>query len=131
MSTSTEDRIPCRALPARIIALALALAAGGCAGLHPIRLSAPEPGMVATLDRYSASPCNEAVAAALAGARVPASQVDGLVYGLYRGLEDIVGYDAWVSLKNQPGSVVVHLDASCTPTQIYGRGGARLPDERS
>lgn len=123
---------PVHVAPVRAAALALAMMGsgltGGCAGLHPIRLAAPDPAMVAVLDGLSAGPCNGPVASALAGAGIPASQVDGLVYGLYRGLEDIIGYDAWVRLKNQPGSIVVRLDAECRPTQIYARGGARLPD---
>lgn len=109
--------------------VALVLLAGACAGLHPIRLAQPEPGAVAALDRLSPHACNGAVAAALAGARIPMSQVDGVVYGVVQGLEDIVGYNAWVSLRGQPGAVVVDMDAGCRPSQIYARGGARLPNE--
>ncbi len=116
-------------LVTRMGGMALVILAGACAGLHPIRLAQPEPGAVAALDRLSPHPCNGAVAAALAGARIPTSQVDGVVYGVVQGLEDIVGYGAWLSLRDQSGAVVVDMDAGCRPSQIYARGGARLPNE--
>lgn len=108
--------------------LAPLLFLAACAGLHPSPRGTPEPGAVETLDRLSPSPCNAAVASMLAGARIPISNVRGLVYGVYWGVEDIVGYDAWVSLKDQPGAVVVHVDDECQPGQVYARGGAKLPD---
>lgn len=98
-----------------------------CAGLHPSPRGTPEPGAVETLDRLSPHPCNAVVASMLAGARVPISNVRGLVYGVHWGVEEIVGYDAWVALKDQPGAVVVPVDRECLPGQVYARGGAKLP----
>jgi len=101
-----------------------------CAGLQPSPRGTPEPGAVAALDRFNANACNEAVASMLAGARVPVSQVRGLIYAVNWGVEEIVGYEAWVSLKDQPGAIVVRLDRECQPGQVDARGGARLPAAR-
>ncbi len=111
--------------------LALALLAGACAGLQPVRLAMPEPGAVEALNRLSPAGCNGTVASALAGAGIPISDVRSLVYGLTYGYEYVVRYDAWVSLKGQPGAVVVTMDESCQPIQIYARGGARLPERKA
>lgn len=106
----------------------------GCAdltaGLTPPPQATPEPGALASLDRLSPGVCNPVVASSLAGARIPIADVRALTYGLYRDQRrgKIVGYDAWVSLKDQPGSVVVQMDEDCTPRQVYTRDGARLPD---
>ncbi|WP_247895249.1 hypothetical protein [Azospirillum brasilense] len=84
---------------------------------------------MSALDQLSSNACNEVVASSLAGARIPVSDVRYLTYGLYRDINrgEIVGYDAWMGMNNQPGAVVVQLDAVCTPKQIYARGGAQLP----
>lgn len=99
------------------------------AGLTSPPQAAPEPGAVAALDRLSVGRCNEEVASSLAGAGIPIADVRGLTYGLHRDFDrgNIVGYDAWVALANQPGAVIVQLDEYCTPRQIYARDGARLP----
>lgn len=85
--------------------------------------------MVSALDRLSPNPCNPLVASVLAGANVPLSNIRSLAYGLYRAeiSDRIVRYDAWVGLKDQPGSIVVTADDTCRPIQIYAREGARLP----
>ncbi|MDQ2104058.1 hypothetical protein [Azospirillum isscasi] len=111
--------------------LALALLAGGCTGFQPVRLATAEPGAVAALNRLSPAGCNGTVAAALAGAGIPLSDVRGLVYGLTYGFEYVVRYDAWVALNSQPGAVVVTMDEFCQPIQIYARGGARLPERKA
>jgi hypothetical protein len=121
-------------MPMRWDRLGLVMLLAGCAelsaGLHPPTQATPEPGAVANLDRLSPGLCNPVVASSLAGARIPIADVRDLTYGLYRDNKrgKIVGYDAWVSLKDQPGSVIVQMDEFCTPRQIYPRGGARLPD---
>ncbi len=98
-------------------------------GIDQPRQAPPEPGAVATLDRLSASPCNPQVASSLAGARIPMADVQGLTYGLYRDARrgDVVGYDAWVKLRDQPGAIVVQLNADCSPRQMYARDGAHMP----
>lgn len=112
--------------------VASALLIAACANLSPPPQAAPEPGAVSALDQLSSNACNEVVASSLAGARIPASEVRYLTYGLYRDINrgEIVGYDAWVGMNSQPGAVVVQLDALCTPQQIYARGGAQLPSAR-
>lgn len=117
----------------RTLSVVLSCAAAvlaGCAGVSPAPRGAAEPGAVAALDRFGPGPCNPSVAAALAGAGIPVSQVRGLTYGLYRGTrhDRITGYDAWVKLAGQPGAVVVGMDATCHVRQVYAREGARLPD---
>jgi len=109
--------------------LLAALLAGGCAGLQPVRMAAPDPGAVAALNRFMPSECNGTLASVLAGARIPVSQVSGLTYGVVYGelTDAIIRHEAWVSLTGQPGAAVVVMDRYCQPTQIYTRGGARLP----
>ncbi|CAO3436129.1 hypothetical protein [Azospirillum doebereinerae] len=108
---------------------ALFLVLTACASLRPPPMAVPETAMVSTLERFSPNPCNPAVASVLAGANVPLSNIRSVAYGLYR--DEITGriirYDAWVGLKDQPGSIVVTVDDTCRPIQIYAREGARLP----
>lgn len=117
-------------LPAGLALAVAFLTLAACAGLREPATAPAEPGAVAALDRYAPNQCNPAVAEALAGARIPIAQVEGVVYGLYRDLnrDRIVMYDAWVKLRGQPGSVVVQLDEYCFLRQVYTRGGAQLPD---
>jgi hypothetical protein len=111
------------------IAAVAAVLVSACTGLQSPATAQAEPGAVAALDRYSVNQCNPVVAQALAGANVPISQVDGLAYGLYRQARTgrIFMYDAFMSLKDQPGNIVVQVDDNCSLKQIYARGGAQLP----
>lgn len=108
----------------------LTACAGMATGIEQPRQAPPEPGAVASLDRLSNSQCNPQVASSLAGARIPIADVQGLTYGLYRDGHrgDIVGYDAWVKLRDQPGAIVVQLNADCSPRQMYARDGAHMPE---
>lgn len=101
----------------------------GCAGLRPPPTASAEPGAEAALSRMVDNPCTPVLAQALAGARVPIAQVDGLTYGTYINLAtgNITMYDAWVSLKGQPGALIVQMDDTCYLRQVYSRGGAKLP----
>lgn len=100
------------------------------AGMTPPPQAAPQPGAVAALDRLSPSACNQSLARSLAGERIPIDNVRDLVYGVNRddARGQIQNYNAWVYLKNQPGAVVVQMDANCTPQQVYTRDGATLPN---
>lgn len=100
-----------------------------CAGFGPPPMARPAPAALSALERASPNPCNPAVASVLAGSNVPASNIRGVAYGFYRdGFSgDIFRYDAFVGLKDQPGSIVVTVDEDCRPIQIYAREGARLP----
>lgn len=120
-------RTPCPAFETyRAAVLLPVLLLGACAGLRPVATAAPEPGAVAALDRLSPGDCNEEVAAALAGSGIPVSRVESLTYGLYRDdrTGNISAYDAWLKMRDQPGSVVLKLDRFCRPVQFYNRGGA-------
>ncbi|MBP2291563.1 hypothetical protein [Azospirillum rugosum] len=121
------------AASAALTAAFLAGCADLTAGLTPPAQATPEPGAVASLDRLSPGVCNPVLARSLAGARIPIDDVRDVVYGLYRDDRrgKIVGYDAWVYLKDQPGSVIVQMDEYCTLRQIYTRDGAKLPNRQA
>jgi hypothetical protein len=110
-------------------AILLAACASMETGLELPRQAPPEPGAVDTLNRMASNDCNPQLTSSLAGARIPIADVRGLSYGLYRDARrgDIVGYDAWVALRDQPGAIIVQLNADCSPRQIYARDGARMP----
>lgn len=112
--------------------LAMVGALSGCASVAPTPMAPPPAGAVAQLDRLNAGPCNRVVASALAGSGIAMADVRDLTYGLYRDIkrDRITGYDAWITLRDQPGNIVVSLDALCRPIQIYARGGAHLPSAR-
>ncbi|CAO3439147.1 hypothetical protein [Azospirillum doebereinerae] len=110
-------------------ALIGAMFVASCSGLHPPALAAAEPGAEAALERMAPHPCNHVVAEVLAGAQVPVSRVDHMTYGLYRDdrTGNITMYDAWLALKDQPGSLIVQVNPSCELAQVYTRGGAKVP----
>lgn len=112
---------------------ALTLLVSACASvISPPPVAQPDPAVLSTLERYSAGECNPQTAAVLTGMHIPAGDIRGLSYGLYRDefRDAIVRWDAWVYLKDQPGSLVVTLDEDCRPIQVYARGGATLPGSR-
>ncbi|GLR78521.1 hypothetical protein GCM10007856_11930 [Azospirillum oryzae] len=112
---------------------ALTLLVSACASvISPPPVAQPDPAVLSTLERYSAAECNPQTAAVLTGMHVPAGDIRGLSYGLYRDefRDAIVRWDAWVYLKDQPGALVVTLDEDCRPIQAYARGGATLPGSR-
>ena len=111
----------------------LTLLISACAStLSPPPVAQPDPAVLSTLERYSSAECNPQTAAVLTGMHVPAGDIRGLSYGLYRDAfrDAIIRWDAWVYLKGQPGAVVVTLDEDCRPIQAYARGGATLPGSR-
>lgn len=117
-------------MAARTSAALLALLLAGCAAaIAPPPRAAPDPATLAALERYGRHPCAHSVAEVLAGLRVPASSVTGVVYDERRHLnrERPWGYDIWVERAGEPGALVVSVDAICVPQQAYARGGATLP----
>lgn len=124
-----SERTRPRSGPPGAATLAAVLLLAACAGFRPPAEAPPEPGMAAALNRSEPHRCAERVARVLAGARVPAAQVRTVRYyerrEIYR--DRVVGYDAWVALADQPGYLIVDMSETCTPRQIYTRGGAQLP----
>ena len=41
-------------------------------------------------------------------------------------LGDIVGYDAWVSLRERDGALVIRMSRTCRVLEVYTRGGLTL-----
>jgi hypothetical protein len=119
-------------IPAAAAAGALTLVLAACGSIAPPPVATPDPAVLAALDRNASNSCNPSVASVLTGARIPASDIRGLSYGIYRDefRDIIVRWDAWVYLNSQPGAVVVTVDEDCRPIQIYARGGAKLPGAR-
>lgn len=120
---------PPSGLAARVAGLALAVGLAACQGIAPPPAGRADPATLSALDRFNSNSCNPAVASVLAGTGVPAQQIRGLTYGIYRSVtgDQITGWDAWVGLTDQPGAIVVSMDGDCRPRQIYAREGARLP----
>ncbi|WP_082109044.1 hypothetical protein [Azospirillum thiophilum] len=119
-------------VPALMMAGGLALLTAGCGGIAPPPMAPPDPATLATLDRFVSNDCNPVAASALTGIGIPASDIRGANYGIYRDefRDIIVRWDAWVYLHSQPGAVVVTMDEDCRPIQIYAREGATLPGRR-
>lgn len=109
---------------------ALTLLVSACAStLSPPPVAQPDPALLAVIDSNVTNDCNPQTAAVLTGVGLPASNVRGVNYGIYRDeyRGKIVRWDAWVYLKDQPGALVVTLDEDCRPIQVYAREGAKLP----
>lgn len=112
---------------------ALTMLVSACAStLSPPPVAQPDPALLSIINSNVTNDCNPQTAAVLTGVGLPASNVRGVNYGIYRDeyRDKIVRWDAWVYLKDQPGSLVVTLDEDCRPIQIYAREGARLPAGR-
>ncbi|WP_042697740.1 hypothetical protein [Azospirillum sp. B506] len=112
---------------------ALTLLVSACAStLSPPPVAQPDPAVLAVINSNVTNDCNPQTAAVLTGLRLPAGNIRGVNYGIYRDeyRDKIVRWDAWVYLKDQPGSLVVTLDEDCRPLQVYAREGAKLPDGR-
>ena len=43
-----------------------------------------------------------------------------------RELGSIVGYNAWVSLQERPGALVIKMSRTCRVQEVYTRGGLTL-----
>ncbi|MGQ9368278.1 hypothetical protein [Azospirillum sp. ST 5-10] len=112
-----------------LVALTTTLVAGACSGLQPPARATPDPGATAALNRLAPHRCTGTTASTLAGARIPTARVQSINYVAHLDgySERVLGYSAWVRLTDQPGFVVVSLDANCAPRQIYTRGGAHVP----
>lgn len=109
---------------------ALTMLVSACAStLSPPPVAQPDPALLAIINSNVTNDCNPQTAAVLTGIGLPASNVRGVNYGIYRDeyRDKIVRWDAWVYLKDQPGSLVVTLDEDCRPIQVYAREGAKLP----
>lgn len=119
--------MPKRSVIAAILGGALGLAA--CQGIAPPPTAQADPAIVSALDRFNENACNPVVASVLTGTGIPAQEIRAVTYGFQRSLigDRITGWDAWVGLTDQPGSIVVAMDGDCRPRQIYAREGARLP----
>ena len=103
----------------------------GCTGDQRSALPAAPRDLVDALRAKAAHVCNEATAAALAARGVTAAEIAS---GFYipvtsgdRAASRNTGWDAWISLIGQPGSVVIDHSLNCWVEQIYVRDGARLP----
>ncbi|MBK1838094.1 hypothetical protein JHL17_11775 [Azospirillum sp. YIM B02556] len=112
---------------------ALTLLTSACATyISPPPVAQPDPALLAVLNRHVTNDCNPQTAAVLTGMHLPADNIRGFNYGIYRDeyRDTIVRWDGWVYLKDQPGALVVTLDEDCRPIQIYAREGAKLPGGR-
>lgn len=112
------------------LAVGLAAVLSACVSTMPAVQGTADPATKAALDRFASSRCNDTVAAALAGAGVPASAIRS--YSLetvprqtgstYYGS----GIDGWVGLNGQQGTLVVSMTDSCSLHTVYGRDGMAM-----
>ena len=112
--------------PPRAAFLAVVLAA--CAAATP-PLAPPTPATLAAVRGLTPHPCAATTASVLDALGVPPSALRSVYYdprisGGERG--HLQGYDAWVSLANQSGYLVVREDAGCRFVTSYASGTVRL-----
>lgn len=112
----------------QLAACAGALALAGCAAIGPPRTATPDPAAVTALNGMARGPCNQVVASVLAGEAIPLSAFRGANYSEIRSgpSASVSQYEVWLYPRDQDGVIVVNLDNTCRPMQIYGRGGADL-----
>ena len=73
--------------------------------------------------------CRTAVAGQLDRLAIEESQVSSL--NVIRQIQNyeigtVVGYNAWVSLQEQPGNLVIKMTRTCRVQEVYTRGGLTL-----
>ena len=114
----------------RVIAL-LPLAVIGCATERQAVLPAPPSDLVAALRAKAGHACNLESAAALAARGVTAADIaSGFYLAVSSGGREggrRSGWEAWITLVGQSGSIVIDHTLDCGVRQIYTRDGARLP----
>lgn len=100
----------------------------GCGGFGPPRTATPGADSVTALNRIAPGPCNQAVASVLAGEGIPVSTLRTATYSELRNgpSSRVSRYDVWLSPQGQSGAIIVSLDETCRPMQIYTQGGASL-----
>lgn len=100
----------------------------GCGSIAPPRTATADPAVVSTLNGLVRGPCNQAVASVMAGEGIPISEIRAAIYSEIRGgpSSSVSQYDVWLYPRDQDGAVIVNLDNTCRPMQIYARGGANL-----
>ncbi len=103
----------------------------GCASERQAASLAPPGDLVAALRGKAAHVCNDATAVALAARGVTAGALASAYYipvsGGGRDGGRVTGWEAWITLNGQPGSIVVEHNTNCSLRQIYARDGASLP----
>lgn len=103
----------------------------GCASDRQSALPAAPGDLVAAMRGKAAHVCSEASASALAARGVTAGALASAYYiPVSTGGRDasrLSGWEAWITLAGQPGSIVVEHNVNCSLRQVYARDGASLP----
>ena len=79
------------------------------------------------------NPCEATVAERLERLNVDPSDIRRIDYvPVYRSRRDntqLIGFEAWVSLRSCRGNLVVKMSRQCRIRQVYGRGECELGGE--
>ena len=74
--------------------------------------------------------CEATVSERLGRLNVDPSDIRKIFYiPIYRYMvedEELIGYEAWVSLHSCRGNLVIDMSRQCTVRQVYGRGACDL-----
>lgn len=103
----------------------------GCATERQAVPPLPPSDLVAALRDKAGHVCNPQSAAALAARGVTAADIaSGFYLAVSSGGREggrRTGWEAWITLFGQSGSIVIDHTLDCGVRQIYTRDGARLP----
>ena len=75
------------------------------------------------------NPCKATVAERLERLNVDPSDIRKIDYVAVRGNREggqLIGFEAWVSLRSCRGNLVVNMSRHCRIRQVYGRGECEL-----
>ncbi len=113
---------------AGVILCAGLLGLGACANMGPPRSAEPAPGALEALNGMARGPCNRAVASVLAGEGIPVGQFREAVYSELRTGPGgrVSQYEVWLYPRDKTGVLVVNMDETCRPMQIYTRRGGSV-----
>lgn len=104
------------------------LGLGACASLGPPRTAEPAPGAVEALNAMVTGPCNRPAASVLAGEGIPVGQFRSAIYSEARTGPSarVSQYELWLYPRDKAGVLIVKMDESCRPMQIYTREGGTV-----
>lgn len=112
----------------RLLLVLTMLTTAACAA--PTRTTGPSAQAVSLLENRGARICTPAIASALADEGIAPSSITSVNVTDERTdtarTDNVLAYDAWMRLEDQPGYLVVTLDDFCRVRQVYTRGGAEV-----
>ncbi|CAO3372162.1 hypothetical protein [Azospirillum argentinense] len=104
------------------------LGLGACAALGPPPTAEPAPGALEALNAMVKGPCNRPAASVLAGEGIPVGQFRTAIYSEARTGPSarISQYEMWLYPRDKTGVLIVKMDDTCRPMQVYTREGGSV-----